>query len=304
MALTQDEATWVQGVSAQTDIDPRVLIAWAQSEGHPGDTAFNYLNIQTPTAESVGVRPSGTLAANTAAFGSVQDGITAAVREIQSLGLSHESGKTPAATIADIAASPWASSHYGGPGGPNLRRVFASDFSAAGLTSKYEGPSMAGEITGTFAPKGAGSGTVLGVSGLDPIPPAKKVVKDAYAGLTAGEKFFKFVTSWRFAEVAGGFLLLLVGLYLLGRQFGVTPPTPKFVQTAADNAQARAQKPSSDPDLSIFQAPPGSGSEAHFQESRAYTGGPARAEDLSPGPRPVYTGRAKPRLEAADEIPF
>ncbi len=35
---------------------------------------------------------------------------------------------------------------------------------------------------------------------------------------------FTFLTSWRFAEVLGGFALLLVGLVLLGKQFGISPP--------------------------------------------------------------------------------
>lgn len=38
------------------------------------------------------------------------------------------------------------------------------------------------------------------------------------------EDVFNFLTSWRFAEVLGGFALLIVGLVLLGKQFGISPP--------------------------------------------------------------------------------
>lgn len=37
-------------------------------------------------------------------------------------------------------------------------------------------------------------------------------------------KFFSFVTSWRFAEIVSGAMLLLLGLFLVGKQFGVVSP--------------------------------------------------------------------------------
>lgn len=274
-----EEATWANAVAKQTGLDPRVLIAWQRAEGHPGDTAFNYLNIQTQTAQAVGVRPSGTLAADTAAFGSVQDGIAATVREIQALGLTHESGKTPAQQIADIAASPWASSHYGGPGGPNLARDFAALFGAKALGSPAR-PGTQISSTGSAGTGVLGSGSLIGGA-----------AHDVGSALSFPERAFNFLTSWRFAELLGGVLLLAIGLYLLGRQFGVAVPTPTPLKTAGGLADG------------TFQAPPGAGSDAHYARNRSVTGGGgARRERVSTAPTPVYAGRASgSRQLAADE---
>lgn len=45
-----------------------------------------------------------------------------------------------------------------------------------------------------------------------------------------------FVTSWRFAEIVGGFVLLVVGLILLGRQFGVSAPGAAAVASRVPGA--------------------------------------------------------------------
>lgn len=242
--LTADEAAFVQGVSQQTGIDPRVLIAWIASEGHPGDLYHNYLNIQTPTAQSLGIQTVGTAAANTAEFGDVQTGIRATSAEIKSLGLTRLAGQTPSSQISQIAASPWASSHYGGPGGPNLRNTFASIFSSAGLNSPYEGPDAAGQITGDINVGGSaatpglfGSGTLGGAAqGVYQGSGAQAAVKAVTGPINSIEGLIKFVTSWRFYEILGGFALLLVGLILLGRQFGVSAPGAAAVASRVPGA--------------------------------------------------------------------
>jgi hypothetical protein len=55
-------------------------------------------------------------------------------------------------------------------------------------------------------------------------------------------RFFKFVTSWRFAELLGGFLLLLIGLALLGRQFGLNP-APQFLSAAVPGGTPPSPRP-------------------------------------------------------------
>lgn len=48
---------------------------------------------------------------------------------------------------------------------------------------------------------------------------AKTVVDTVLGPINSVEKLISFLTSWRFAEVVGGVLLLVVGLVLLGKQF-------------------------------------------------------------------------------------
>lgn len=222
-AVAVDERTFIQQVALRTGIDPRVLAAWIASEGHPGDEGFNYLNLQSQTALSVGVKPSATLAADTAAFGSVQDGITATVREINALGLGHEAGKTPAAEIADISGSGWASSHYITPRGSNLiADVFRSRYGAGALGGPYSsdiGKVGAVKVPLSQSPIGQAAGAVV-------------------SALTLPERIFAFLTSWRFAELLGGAALVLLGFYLLGRQFGVSPPIP-YAGAVSDALQVR-----------------------------------------------------------------
>ena len=276
-----DEATWANAVAKQTGIDPRVLIAWQHAEGHPGDQAFNSLNMQSQTAQAVGVRPATVLAADTAGFANVQEGITATVREIQALGLTHEAGRSPAQQIADIAASPWASSHYGGPGGPNLARDFTSLYGSAALGQPARPGLQVSSVPGSSGTGVVGSGSVLG-----------GVAHDVGSALSFPERAFKFLTSWRFVEIVGGFFLLLVGLFLLGRQFGLQAPAPPVVKAAGGLADG------------TFQGSPGAGSDAHFARNRQVTGGGgARRERISTAPEPVYSGRAAKGLQT-DEVPF
>jgi hypothetical protein len=68
--------------------------------------------------------------------------------------------------------------------------------------------------------------------------------QQGFLGGTVGSigKFFQFITSWRFVEVLGGFLLLLLGLALLGRQFGLNP-APMVLSTAQAAAPPPAYRP-------------------------------------------------------------
>ena len=170
--LTIPEAQYIQGVSEQTGIDPRDLLTWIGAEGAPGNEAYNYMNIKTSTA--------------------------------QSLGLGNEADKTPAQTFTDIAATNWAQSHYGGTGGPWLVADFQND-GFGSPNSPYQGPSA---VVGDPAVTGA----------------VTSVEKAVTAPLSSLTDFFNFITSIRATELVGGFLLLLVGLILLGRQLGVNGP--------------------------------------------------------------------------------
>jgi hypothetical protein len=209
-------AQFARAVSAGTGIDARVIAAQAIAEGHPGDTAYNYLNIAAPTASSLGYPPSAVLAANTAGFKNLQTGIDATIAEFKSpaIGLNHEAGKSIAQQISDIANSPWAGGHYthSGQPGSDLTRIYTSEFGApTGKATQSSG--------GTSAGAQSGGGGILGAIG----------------GLFSGpEKFFKFLTSWRFAELVGGLALLLVGLAILARAIKSASTTVTLAQGVKD----------------------------------------------------------------------
>jgi hypothetical protein len=229
MATSPNEVEFVKGVAQSTGLDPDVLYAWIASEGHPGDLYNNYLNIASATARSLGEPTVGTAAASTAEFGSVQVGIDATVKEIRSLGIDKAAGQAPSGQINQIAASPWASSHYGGPGGPNLANVFRSMFPgrfgvAEPSIVNPPGPS----ITDVGANIKTGAGDVASAAGNV---------------LGFPERAFQFLTSWRFAEIVGGFLLLIVGLILLGRQFGLSMPRTPFDRYASAQPTSREGTP-------------------------------------------------------------
>jgi hypothetical protein len=103
--------------------------------------------------------------------------------------------------------------------------------------------------------------------------------------LKTAEAFFAFVTSWRFAEVIGGALLLLVGVALLGKQFGLSVPLPPGA------AQAAAAAP--DPGATISHAQ-GSQARSTSRSSGAFServgGAPKRVRSSSgagPGELPA-----------------
>lgn len=67
-------------------------------------------------------------------------------------------------------------------------------------------------------------GTPLGSTSIYQSSGAQAAVGAGKKAVSSAEGLISFVTSWRFAEVVGGFVLLVVGLLLLGRQFGVDGP--------------------------------------------------------------------------------
>lgn len=207
-------AVFANGVSQATGIDPRVIIAQAQQEGAyaPGGTGgHNYLNLASATVDSLGAKRSGSSAGGFAQFNNVQDAISATVAEFKSpaIGLTSEAGKTPATQIADIAATPWDTGHYGGNGGVNLLRTFDSIYGA---------PAAGKPAPSDFRVSGTPGSGGTGVTGSDS---TFQAVTKPFKSI---EEVFTFLTSWRFAEVVGGFALLVVGLVLLGKQFGISPP--------------------------------------------------------------------------------
>jgi hypothetical protein len=112
------------------------------------------------------------------------------------------------------------------------------------------------------------------------------------------ERAFDFLTSWRFAEVVGGALLLLAGVLLLGRQFGLQPPLPPGLRSLAGPA------PSSGGGSSTFQFDPGEMAAAD-RAPTSRQGTPRRTRRVAlpsdrPARRPVRAGASSYN----EEIPF
>lgn len=95
------------------------------------------------------------------------------------------------------------------PANPEAEIERAISIYNSGGGPRTTGSSVTSDISGAA---GAVTGAVGGVVG--DITHPFKTIEDA----------FTFLTSWRFAEVLGGFILIVVGLFLLGKQFGLAPP--------------------------------------------------------------------------------
>src|ERR1035437_4872225 len=164
-------------------LDPLPIYAWQKAEGAPGNLPgyYNYMNITTATAQSLGIPTVGTGPAGTAKFGNVGNGESAAIAEITSpaIGIKNEKGKSIAQQISDIAASPWASSHYGGAGGPNL---------LADFRSMYPGVDV-GSSSATPLPAAGGGKSAAQTAAPNPIAP----ITSALGSVTDA---FKFVFSY------------------------------------------------------------------------------------------------------------
>jgi hypothetical protein len=227
-----NEQNFVTVVSNYTGVDPRVLYTWIAGEGAPGNAYNNYLNIAEPTAQSLGVPTVGTAAAGTAEFGSLANGVQATIAEIEKLGLGNEAGKTPQTQIADIAATNWASSHYGGPGGPNLVTDFASLYGTGALGSKGQ----VAPLTMASAAAAGGQGQpVGGLGGLPVIGGAITAGGNAVSNLAGVPGSVLSALQWpfqhnrilRFGEIMAGVILAIIGLLMLTR--GLTLPAASAV---------------------------------------------------------------------------
>ncbi len=238
MATAQtDQSDFANTIAAYLGYDPRVVYAWTQQETGGQAIGNNWLNLR-PASNEVGV--VGTTTGGFAKFDNLKDATISTEHVLKQSNMSlivQEGG--PGHTLSDeiggIAASPWdsgpayddsqyagvkSSTHhygYGGPGGPNLVARFNDLYPGGKITS----PPSSHVVTGS------GSQTQSSVwDWLTGVPNSKSgnpinSVSDAI-GAIAG-----FLFSYRFLEILGGGLFLLLGLYLLSKQFGNTLGVPK-----------------------------------------------------------------------------
>lgn len=223
MALNKDQVQYLVTVSMATRIDPRVIIAWMAQEGaFSGKESgkYNYLNIMDASHH-----PASFASSSEAAKATIQTLRMPQYKTVLGMALAKP---TPKQQIAAIAASPWDQSHYGGNGGINLQKTFASMFGGnAGLNDSYVDPGQARPI-GNTAGTGDASAGGLGIgSGPDPIGTTPSVIRSGASAVNAGARhipgvaqiedvgsFFKWVGgNWdRIGIVFLGVLLTALGL--------------------------------------------------------------------------------------------
>lgn len=196
-----EHAAFANAIAAATGLDPRVVYTWAQEEtgGHPYAGGHNWLNLRPyPGDPYVGVSPGGF-----EEYASVQQAEQATIRRLRqpfASGILASRGQPPQSEIAAIAASDWDAGHYGGPGGPSLVNVFRSLYPDVAISS----PAAHTPInSATGSPSG---GIVAGT-------------ESAVGGVFGGVESVVI----RGLLILGGTLVVLVGLYLIVRSFGLAP---------------------------------------------------------------------------------
>jgi len=231
---------FIIGVSQQTGIDPRVILAWMDLEGaftDKGTGGYNFLNIKHYTGDrAVAVSPNGF-----AEYASVQDAINATVTLLHSPQYANilrtaTVKPPPRQQIAAIAASPWDQNHYGGNGGQNLLNKFNELFKNAGASAyqnPVNAPAMLAEIgtssdIGIFGDVKAAlneMNKIKGPSGADILdwinkhkgPSGIDVAKDVWDAASAVPNAINWVRgNWdRIFIVIGGFVGLTIAVVLL-----------------------------------------------------------------------------------------
>lgn len=233
MALDASSARFIEGVSAQTGIDPRVLVAWLENEGanaKNGTGGYNYLNLRPFPGDPYVSVSSGDFEQ----FSNVSDAVAATVRRLEQpfarpIIAAARGHATPQQEIGAIATTGWDSTNYGGFGvGPNLLKTFAGIFGGeAGLTSTYQGPGTAAEVAAT-----AGTGSAADAGSFDAnnaADAAKNAINGALGGLAG---IFGGIWSWiqsrleRLGLLLAGALLVILGVLLVARGEGISTPVP------------------------------------------------------------------------------
>lgn len=313
-----EELEFISAVSKATGIDPRVVVTQVIAEGAyaPGGTGgHNYLNLR-PYGTDVGV--VGQSPGGFDQFKDVQSAVISSVRrleqpfiwakpELGGPGLGSVVAEGPRATprqeLGAIGRSGWDTGHYGSPPGSKLLAIFSQQYGAAALDSPAQSkgvgpgapknPKIVASGPGTAAPGSVVGGAAGAVGGA----------------LSAGEKLFKFLTSYRFLELVGGIVLVAVGLVILARALTRTAPVQILGQTVGNYGSALEQGASRPAAAraagrSLVGAPP---KRRARPASREGTGRPSNVRSFPSDRRPSQAARARAvarRARQSDEVPF
>lgn len=282
------EALFSNAVAKGTGFDPRVIYAQAQSEGAyaPGGTGgLNFLNLSSDTVRSLGLPFAGSSSGGFAQFANLAQAENATIAEYRSpaIGLTAPA-PTVSGEIAQIAATPWDATHYGGVGGPNLAATFKSlygDTAFAGKASTSNSGVLGSSPSGLFNPS---TGAALN-------PPQ--------SGLQTATNWFGWITNpknlQRLGEIVGGSVLIGLGLVMVGRSASSSGPAQQ-VQAAAGTVTApvrvvtRTRTRASSPQPT---RPPRKRMQSH-----------TLPVDRKPARRPRRGKPGSSRLAKGDSIPF
>lgn len=189
MALSEPQVTTVRYVSAATGLDPRVVITWLLSGGAPW-------NPYQATARA------------------------------RQLGLQNYRGQTAGQELVGISRV----------SGLSLQGLFTNFFRlfGTGAEGSYMGPQTAYAVASTVQTGSASDATSFT---LTDVPGAVGGAASAATGAIGGAvsaltgwvtQLTKWIEGWalRVSEIVGGFLLVLIGLYLLARQVGLASDAP------------------------------------------------------------------------------
>lgn len=216
-ASPSQELAYIKQEAAALGLDPEAVLAVAVQEGgtlpsNVGDqgTSFGPWQEHAGGALPGGVAQRGEEYAQE--WANSQQGIDDALGKIAGVA----KGQTGSAAVHSIVYG------FENPLNPGAEYAAAvANYQAGkqpGLTSNpgtNAGPNSMIPATPRNIAKTGGSGGLGAAAGTP-----------GFGSISSVTDALKFLTSWRFAEVVGGFLLLLVGLYLLGRQFGLAVPAP------------------------------------------------------------------------------
>jgi hypothetical protein len=303
MAISLEEAQFIKDVSGATGVDPRVLVAWIQAEGAypspPGTGGHNYLNMRNYSSD-VGV--VGQSQGGFDQFSSEKAAAQSTAARIKQpflwgfLGPVIAAHGSPAAQIQAIGTSGWDAGHYqegGGSPGSSLLQDYPGGAQAAGsetATKASGGTTLTGIASDIVG--GAVGGTVLG-----PVGAALGVGGGVSGVLTAPEKLYKFVTSYRFLELVGGIVLVAIGLFILARALLSSSPVKIAGQTVG-NFRETPQRASQAPTEATAARP--IGQQSRRVQRRAGFEGP---NNRSSARRRINRERAAASA-MSEEIPF
>jgi len=207
------ELAYIQERARTMGRDPRAVLAVAATEGgslpaHVGDngTSFGPWQLHAGGALPAAVWQKG--AAYAKDWADSPAGIDYALAGIAKVA----KGQTGQEAIGSIV------SRFERPADQAAEITKAVSIYNEGGSPSTGGGSIVSDVTG--AASGA-AGAVTGAVG-DVLHPFRSI-EDAFA----------FVTSWRFAEALRGFILVLVGLMIIAKQFGISPPVPTVAAAAA-----------------------------------------------------------------------
>lgn len=227
-----EQLAFATDIAKATGLDPRVVYAWTQAEGayDPNGTGgHNYLNVQASHGGGVGYSgvPEGKSPGGFAQFNSLADAEKETLLWIQHFGnyagIRATAGQSPQNQIGAIESSPWDTGNYAGD---KIGRNFENTYGQNALT----GPARAA-ATGDFSWADSTAQSAADASSVDlgTAPGTKQISQAGHAvvgSISSVEDALKFILSYRFLEIVGGGVLVIIGLVGLMRELGVSVPTP------------------------------------------------------------------------------